>query len=281
MSRRKKVIGKCKICGIEAQLSYEHVPPESAFNNQKHFYEIEFEKLANSADNFLDIPLSDLHEMRLAKKKQGGIGFYSLCNKCNNNTGSWYGHDFVSWARQGMSILLKSKRRPTLYYPTLFYPLRTIKQIITMFFSVNPDAFREEEAELVNFVLDKERRFVSNKYRIYCYYNIEGSKRYIGYSVVGKIDTGEINRLTEITFPPFGFVLSIDSGPPDPRLTDITHFANFSYNDWTDHYQRFITLPTFLPNSPGDYRSKEEITKGIIESKEYVARHVSANSGRL
>ena len=272
MGRRKKEFGVCKICGYSGQLSFEHVPPNKAFNHQRHYYQIEFDKLIEIEDDFLDLSMGQIYEKGHSKKKQGGIGFYSLCEKCNNDTGSWYGHAFVSWAWQGMSILQKANGRPSLYYPTFFYPLRTIKQIVTMFFSVNPDVFREAEPELVKFVKNKESRFLSKKYRLFCYYNIQGNKRYIGYSVLAQIDSGKMNRMSEITFPPFGFVLTIDSEPPDDRLTEITHFANYSYNDWTDHYQKFSTLPTYLPNLPGDYRTREEIKKGIDDSKKYMNR---------
>lgn len=269
MGRRKREFGKCKICGHEGQLSFEHVPPEKAFNNQRYFYQLELNKLIELEDEYFDLTNDEIYKKGYSKKRQGGIGFYSLCEKCNNDTGSWYGSDFVKWAWQGMSILQKAKGRPSLFYPTFFFPLRTIKQIVTMFFSVNPDVFRIAESELVKFVKDKETRFLSKKYRVFCYYNIEGRNRYISYSVLADFNTNNISRLSEITFPPFGFVLTIDSGPPDRRLTEITHFANYRYNDWTDHYQRFTTLPTFLPNLPGDYRTKSEIKKGIDEAKKY------------
>ena len=32
MAKRKKESGKCRICGKEGKLSFEHVPPEAAFN---------------------------------------------------------------------------------------------------------------------------------------------------------------------------------------------------------------------------------------------------------
>jgi hypothetical protein len=31
---RKKVVGDCHICGVHGPLSYEHVPPEAAFNDR-------------------------------------------------------------------------------------------------------------------------------------------------------------------------------------------------------------------------------------------------------
>lgn len=221
----------------------------------------------NETDDLLDLDFRDLYAQKKAVKKQGGIGYHSLCEKCNNETGSWYGHAFVDYAYQAMGILQKAKGTPSLYYPTFFYPLRVIKQVITMFFSVNSELFRTEEHELVKFIKNKEERYLPKKYKVYSYYNIEGRMRYIGYSVVGQITPGSIHHLSEITFPPFGFVLAINSGSPDKRLTDISHFSHFRYEQWTEYYQRFNTLPTHFPNFPADYRSKTEIVKGIAEAK--------------
>jgi hypothetical protein len=259
MARRKKINGICKICGYYGQLSYEHVPPEKAYNNRKHFYKVEYEKLLKDDIPYLKMSMEDIYTNGYATKKQGGIGFYSLCIRCNNNTGTWYGSAFVNWALQGMGILQKANGLPSLFYPAEFYPLRVIKQIITMFFSINSNSFNIYEPELVKFILNRDRKYLSRKYRIYCYYNVEGSLRYLGRSAIGELNNSKIYNVSEITFPPYGFVLTFDSEPPDVRLTEITHFANYSYDEIIYHYQRFATLPTYLPNVPGDYRSKNEI----------------------
>jgi hypothetical protein len=260
---RHKIFDTCKICGFVGELSFEHVPPEKAFNNNRFYYEASLEELSKLGISDIDFSSPQIK----LRKKQGGIGFNSICRKCNNLTGIWYAKDFIKWVHQSMSILLKANGRPTLYYPTFFFPLRVIKQIVTMFFSVNQDVFRNVEPQLVSFILEKEKRFLDPKYKIYCYYNIEGQSRYKGNSFIGNLHSRDIIHISEISFPPFGFVMTIDSKKPDDRLTDISHFADFPYNHWTDYYQRFNVLPTYLPYLPGDYRTKEEIQSAINLSK--------------
>lgn len=121
MGRRPKKIGVCKICGSYGQLSFEHVPPEAAFNNGRYYYTAQMERILKLGDTDFDI-LSFSNKQH-AQKKQGGIGFNSLCIKCNNTTGLWYGNWFVEWVYQSMAIILKASKNPTLYYPTFFYPL--------------------------------------------------------------------------------------------------------------------------------------------------------------
>lgn len=56
--------GICHICLRETKLSFEHYPPKSCFNNEKVIIQ--------------------------GKIRQKGLGDYTLCEQCNNNTGAWY-----------------------------------------------------------------------------------------------------------------------------------------------------------------------------------------------
>lgn len=265
MSRRKKIEGYCQICGRYGQLSFEHVPPEKAFNNRKEFYTVTTDELLKIENEGIVDAFQQAIKNKTAKKRQGGIGFNSLCVTCNNNTGSWYATYYIEWIYQLLGILLKANNKPSLYYPTFMFPLRVIKQIITMFFSINK-TLRESEPELVEFVLNKNKRFLNPKYKVYCYYNMEGQKRYIGDTIVGDMTSNVITRVSELSFPPLGFVLTIKGEKLDNRLKDITYFSEFEYNHWTEQYQHYNTLPTHLPNIPADYRTKEEINKAILTS---------------
>lgn len=64
------------------KLSFEHFPPESCFNDGKV-------KIAN-------------------KISQRGIGDYTLCDSCNNNTGKWYVKDYKKLV-DAVAAILKSK----------------------------------------------------------------------------------------------------------------------------------------------------------------------------
>jgi hypothetical protein len=80
------------------------------------------------------------------------------------------------------------------------------------------------------------------------------------------IATGKMSVLSEITYPPFGYVMTLDSPPPDDRLFEITHFARYDYNDFVVMPLQLPVLPTYVA-IPGDYREKKEIYQqaGIIE----------------
>ena len=127
-----------------------------------------------------------------------------------------------------------------------------------MFFSINGDRFRTANPELVNFVLDRDARYLPPSYRVFVYYNIEGGFRTSGVSGIWKGETGQTHVLSEMTFPPFGYLMSFNSKIPDDRLIEITHFSRYPYDKFDIMQMKLPVLPTHLA-FPADYRTRTEI----------------------
>lgn len=263
MAKNKE--GTCHLCGHYGKLSFEHIPPKKAFNDCP----------VSTYNYFMGIAEGNYD----IKKSQKGLGDYTLCVSCNNNTGSWYGTQFIDWARQSMNLLEYTSNRPSLYYRFRIFPLRVIKQIACMMFSVNVDQFRNDHQELVKFVLNKEEQYLNPDTKFFAYFNPKGIRVLGG---IGKLITNEINpegfienvsrlrtkierhrTLSEVAFPPLGYVLAFDSEKPDSRLVDISYFAKFRYNDM---YSVELRLPMLSVDSPypTDYRPLQELECGSI-----------------
>jgi hypothetical protein len=138
-----------------------------------------------------------------------------------------------------------------------------------MFFSVNQPEFAQDNQELVKFVLNRETTYLPPKIKIYCSLMTGTWSRSSGISVIGKLrDVGGMDRiiLSEITFPPFVYVMTIGSAPPDERLTEITWFSSYEYNQFDIIYPRFNVLPVnyYLP---GDYRTVEQMINDRIRNE--------------
>lgn len=255
---QKRPQGVCHICGTFGPLSFEHVPPKSAFNNRP-VIRLHFEQAISLGPD----------EIVKGPQQQKGMGGYTICEKCNNLTGHWYGSEFVAWCYQGMEVLERANGKPTLIYLSYIFPLHILKQIVTMFFSVNGDSFHKVHPELVRFILNRNSRFLPPKYRFFMYYNLEGRLRTSGIAAIVNMKAGKTTTLSEITFPPFGYVMTIDSEPPDSRLVEITHFARYSYGEFQVFTRRLPVLPTHLM-FPGDYRTKDEIYRAAKSNKEEI-----------
>lgn len=253
MARRRPCpVGQCHICGKTEQLTLEHVPPASAFNNRPVLRQ----------DIFRLLGIGEGGRDRL---EQGGASECTLCSDCNNNTGAWYGGAFVDFAEQGMTLLTRAAGGMSLAYGYWFFPLRVIKQILAMFASANGPEFFDRNPYLRTFLLNKERTGLPPEFRIYSFYTLGPYGRQSGIAArLGWTDQGGFRGSTfsEISFPPFGFVLAISSAPLDPHMVDITYFARFPYNDWCQQFLDFRVLPTASP-LPGDFRPPEEIWRAM------------------
>ena len=127
-----------------------------------------------------------------------------------------------------------------------------------MFFSANGERFQEHHTDLVRFVLNREQRCFDPDVRIYTFLNI--SKRFRQTGIAGTLGLGEDKKIfSEIAFFPLGYVMTINSLPPDPRLVEITFYSNFHYNDRVDIAHHLPILPVFTA-FPGDYRDRDDIS---------------------
>ena len=190
------------------------------------------------------------------RKQQRGFGSYTLCLKCNNDTGAWYGNAYVDWAYQGLRYAHFARRVPEMLFNFQIFPSRVIKQILCMFFSLNGAGPLQVQPELKRLVLDREYRYLrDNNIRIYAYYTLSSKIRAMGALVsMNVLDGGPTYVTSELSFAPWGYVLTFDCPPPDQRLVDITFFADYRFNDWNELSMRFPVLPV-ESWIPGDYRS--------------------------
>ena len=264
MSKGQKVHGRCHLCGLTRELTFEHIPPRSAFNKHTVLY--------NDIHHMLQ---QDIPKPFTGKQKQGGIGRYTLCGGCNSFTGAEYGSSYVAWAAQGMEVVFWTRSSPVIEMPFHILPLHVMKQIVSLFLSVNPISWRDGNPDLVEFVRWPTRKYLDPKYSIYAFYSVSAMQRQSGTTVLAKIsDTFQnmgIHAFSEITYPPFGYVMTVQSRsverqPHDRRLVEITYFANYAYRQYHPVYLKLPVLPihTYLP---GDYRTEEQVAHDVQENK--------------
>jgi hypothetical protein len=188
-----------------------------------------------------------------------------LCGKCNSDTGSWYGATYVEVAKQAMYLLWRSRGEMSLAYPYGMFPLRFLKQVVTMFFSACGPGLQEHNRHLVQFVLDRERRSLHPKFQFYAYLHHPESSamRQSGLTAVIR-GSGNVHVFSEIAFPPFGLIMSVDGDRPvDPRLCNITRLSEYTYRAWDIVY---LQMPVLHVTSmlPGDYRTVDEVKRDAV-----------------
>lgn len=258
---KTKVYGTCHICLQEGELTFEHVPPRSAFNNSR--------VQVVQGDAALQLPPGEIWG---GYYQQQGSGAYTLCAKCNNDTGSWYAAAFVHWCTVGGEAL-KEPQGPPKFTVTNFYPLRTAKQILAMFCSLRGPELVQAYPDIKKFLLDKERSGMPDGLRIFVHHALGRVSRQVGFAVKIDLNTGEATPMTELVFPPFGYLLMYGEEPPEPRaVVEITNFAGYRYSDCGEVDMTLPLVPTVSP-FPADYRTKEELEATADENLRWTAEH--------
>jgi hypothetical protein len=163
----------------------------------------------------------------------------------------------------GPLVLDRSDGKMSLeYYPYRIYPLRVVKQVVTMFCSACGPSFQKRFPDMAKFVLDRDQRYLPYEMKVYAY--LIDAKNSVGNRqspMSGVLKGTKQYIFAEIAFAPLGFVLTGDVVPVSAALVDI---ANFSYSSFFTCQTIFLNLPVLPINTwlPGDFRSKEEIIAG-------------------
>ncbi len=150
------------------------------------------------------------------------------------------------------------------------YPLRIIKAIIAMFMAINPERFRTElaSAALAQLLADPQAKGLPEGVRFYTYFNHTGQLRYIPLSeeknvseetTIEELMLGPRLRASEITYPPYGFLMALPTEGIDPRLFDISFFADFDYDEQAAVELTLAVLPTYIGVLFNDYCTLEEL----------------------
>lgn len=257
MSRRKMQIGVCRLCKKNTELSFEHIPPKVAFNKSTKYRTVPFvEYMQNSHKP--DYKPS-------GKILQGGMGEFCLCRNCNSFLGSNYVPSYYRMALIGKHLLQSYKAERFHFTGLELSPLKLLKQVLSMFVCINTPEFTNTYPDLLAFIKNPEEKALNERFRVYMYLNNVGKTRTIPWMIVTNRGRGFIS---EITFPPLGFVLSIDNENTIPELTEITHFKNVRLDYCGKVHFKMNVLPTFEPIA-ADYRTQEEIEQTIRESQRF------------
>lgn len=249
-----KPVGHCRICGQFGELSFEHVPPQSAFNNHMAF--------KRSLESFIET--QSLSTPR-GKKMPRGIGDYTLCKPCNSNTGGWYAEEYVEWCRRVYSVLTKLDEAASYACISLHdvKPRRFLKQVIVMMFSVNGLEFRDNHPDLVRFVQDPRAVGLSDRYDIRLSILRGPYRRMSG--ITAHLRGTDVVVLSEIASVPFASVLYVDS-PQRGTLGSISWFARCG------EAKRSVDLVLPIGSShspfPADYRTLSEMERDRIAQQE-------------
>nr|WP_300838826.1 hypothetical protein [uncultured Acetatifactor sp.] len=238
----KQKYGQCHICGENTKLSYEHIPPSSAFN-----------KISRKMVGMDILSMNGQNEWTLQGQKyksfQKGFGDFTLCEKCNTITGSKYGAVYTKIVQAVGSQILQIPQENK--YNELKITIEKInclaffKQIISMFCSVNTANWGMQFKE---YLLNPENNeFNTDRYKICTYLHRGTMDRVCSMCVLWNPLNGTSKEVSEISFFPFGFILYDSKHVTDNTTigTDISAWGTKAYKE----EQLEISIPSLICNT--------------------------------
>ena len=219
--------GICHICGKHCKLTFEHIPPRDALNKGP--------ARMMSGDELIKKYRGEQSRYR---NQQKGMGRYSLCSSCNNNTGQWYAPAYNFAAK---ATALEIQQNPPKQHGVVYEletdkckPLAFVKQVIAMFCSILPIT----EVQRLGFdklLLDKESNVIDRSLfdlRMYIP-SQEGGHLQVGPFIVASVnkETNEMSatQAAEIAAYPFGFILNLTPENPVEHGGSIMYMLNAEY----------------------------------------------------
>ncbi|SHI21748.1 hypothetical protein [Leeuwenhoekiella palythoae] len=183
------------------------------------------------------------------RSNQGAGGYY-LCKSCNNLTGSYYGESYKKFAYMGMmAVTNRIWASKVIAFEYAIQPLNILKQVLSMFMSIDTSDQLLNLERLSKFLLDKDSQALPENIRVFVYHTATKQVRN-GWGMA-RTEKG-FHTLGEITYPPFGLVYALDSEPTRNDFFEISGFKNYVFNQTV---QARLTIPFLTPKTyiPGLY----------------------------
>ncbi len=253
--------GTCRLCGKrQMKLTKDHSPPQCASNEKSrgHYRRANLYTQTLGLTTAVGTRLACGSGYDIAPEQppiRGGISEYSQCSECNNLLSRNYDVPFGDWCRTAKAtlqpgrVLIVQER----YLQMCQNPLAVLKRVIALFFSINGDCFAERNQELAKFVLDPASRQLPEPFGIFAAFCVSDLVSYIPVQCRLNVANGHGLWISQISYPPFTFALTLDGQCPDRRFFPLRSFAQHSIGKEANAEVVLSILPT-NPVFAGDYR---------------------------
>lgn len=286
---RKPHYGRCRICSKYSRFTKEHVPPKSS---------------GNRGGVIVLSPATDASGRRTSMlpchESTDGIFLYSLCDRCNNKTGSRYGSDYSAFVD---TVRVHANTQNVNQFVPIavghLHPLRIIKQATSMMLStsqptdfrghefvaapgrtkkdlqgieiVRPDVDRQREIfnELKAFVRRRDSNDFPKDVGVYLFASV--SKR-IGFRT-GVFSRINLSSRTSVVAAatglyPVHWIFTL-GGELNENILDVTSWTGFGYKE---RFNKSLPVPMrwLEGHYPLDFRSPQDLlTSNFINSMKF------------
>jgi len=210
----------CSICGLKKKLTFEHMPPKASGNKTP----VNIVGLENMT------PLGGYLHGKF-KKSPKGMGRDTLCESCNNLTGSWYGESYVELANQMNQAINDNIGKSNIEFSCKIKPLNFLKQVVSLLLSSDQaTGVLRKEVLKTNFVLDKKSQELSDKIFLSKNIILQPNYGFKGFTSGWDSESGFVSNI-EFIYRPFYFRGAFDEKQISENSIDLIKFKNYKYNE--------------------------------------------------
>jgi hypothetical protein len=247
-----KFEGRCWLCGEHRQLTLEHIPPRSAFNDH--------DILLQSVDKITEVVGQVVWQSEIVR----GCTVRSLCSECNNRGGAKYGTHYADLIRDIAEKVDRAADGETIGV-VVNRPLSILKQVMQNFVSANGQHFVTTHPWLRKFLRNSRNKDFPPDWFVYAFAVNNTSGRSTGISGFYDLSRKRICVVAEFTFWPLGTVLAFQP-MDDYRLAPIHQYAKYDYTDSRTKVILNLPVNPVVSAQPVDFRSRDEIVRGRTQT---------------
>lgn len=268
MLPRKPLFGRCRLCGLDKNLTKEHIPPAASGNLERH--------KVFKFDDWLKDKMDDNPEAKHAIE-QGGIFGYTLCRSCNSFTGIKYGTEYKRWVDLAKKVI---DGFGTGMIPRLDSELGPFGEDVTFGSkadgSVKPGAFVRQvlscmcslsgEWDLAGLhpvfrriILEQSTEALPEGIELTMFLYFGPRVRIQGPQLRVDTKTGIWRWIQELAFPPFAFQLIVASNTKEPGVGLLIDNFTTLAPTVEQYFSGIVEMGFGWSPYPGDYRSRARI----------------------
>ena len=198
------------------------------------------------------------------KVQQGGSYQVSLCEECNNNTGSWYNPEYVRFVKVCAPFALEANANKIIELDVDIYPARVVKQALIHILSTSQSGVGLKFANLKEAILIKDSVLTINPIRIGLFLRVNKGGRHAGVAISVNIEKEEARLIDEFSFWPVGWIITFDDLPFNGAY-DVSGWSSFA---WGEKIKMRLSIPCHWCVSPypGDFKEPAEVSRKIANS---------------
>jgi hypothetical protein len=190
--------------------------------------------------------------------QQGGSYQVSLCEECNNNTGSWYNPEYVRFVKACAPFALEANANKIIELDVNIHPARVVKQALIHILSTSPPGVGSKFENLKEAVLVRNSAPSINPIKIGLFLRVNNGGRHSGVTIFVNIEKEKAKLIDEFSFWPVGWIITFDDLPFE-GVYDVSSWLSFA---WDKKVKMRLSVPCHWCVSlyPGDFRGPTEVS---------------------